>query len=84
MIDATSVRVHQHVACAPKKMADPVAAALVRLKISEGQGHDGRAAANMPGSVGACQILMSDRAYDSDALRTRMAEGPPDFGLAGR
>ncbi len=25
MIDATSVRVHQHAACAPKKTADPVA-----------------------------------------------------------
>ena len=44
------------------------------LKITEGQEHDGRAAADMLGGLGAGQILLGDRAYDSDVLRTRMAE----------
>ena len=46
----------------------------VALKITEGQAHDGRSAADMLGGLGAGQILPGDRAYDSDALRTRMAE----------
>jgi len=46
----------------------------VALKITEGQAHDGRSAANMLGGLGAGQILLGDRAYDSDALRARMAE----------
>ncbi len=46
----------------------------VVLKITEGQAHDGRAAADMLGGLGAAQILLGDRAYDRDALRTRMAE----------
>ena len=44
------------------------------LKITEGQEHDGRAAADMLGGLGAGQILLGDRAYDTDVLRTRMAE----------
>ena len=46
----------------------------VVLKSTEGQVHDGRAAADMLGGLGAAQILLGDRAYDRDALRTRMAE----------
>ena len=46
----------------------------VVLKITEGQAHDGRAAADMLGGLGHGQILLGDRAYDSDALRARMAE----------
>lgn len=46
----------------------------VTLKLSEGQAHDGRSAADMLGSLGEGQILLADRAYDSDALRTAMAE----------
>ncbi|ONF46443.1 transposase [Methylobacterium radiotolerans] len=46
----------------------------VALKITEGQAHDGRAAADMLGDLGTGQILLGDRAYDSDVLRTRMAE----------
>ena len=41
----------------------------VRLKLTEGQAHDGRSAADMLASLGPGQILMADRAYDSDALR---------------
>ena len=44
------------------------------LKITEGQAHDGRSAADLLGGLGHGQILLGDRAYDSDALRTRMAE----------
>jgi transposase len=44
----------------------------VRLKLSEGQAHDGRSAADMLAGLGPGQILMADRAYDSDMLRQTM------------
>ena len=44
----------------------------VVLKLSEGQAHDGRSAADMLGGLRAGQIL--DRAYDSDALRKNLFE----------
>jgi transposase len=46
----------------------------IALKLSEGQAHDGRSAADMLDTVGGGQILLADRAYDSDALRAVMAE----------
>jgi transposase len=49
--------------------ANPIA-----LKLSEGQAHDGCSAADLLDSVGADQILLADRGYDSDALRAAMAE----------
>jgi transposase len=39
------------------------------LKLTEGQAHDGRSAADMFETVAAGNILLADRAYDSDALR---------------
>ena len=45
----------------------------VRLKLTEGQAHDGRSAADMLGSVGAGQTLLADRTYDSDALHEVLA-----------
>ena len=47
----------------------------VLLKLTEGQAHDGKSAADMLDSVGAGQILLADRAYDSDRLRQNLAEG---------
>jgi len=44
----------------------------VALKLSEGQAHDGKSAADMLTRLGPGQILLADRAYDSDALRTDM------------
>ena len=44
----------------------------VMLKLTEGQAHDGRSAADMLAGLGPGQILMADRAYDSDALRQTM------------
>jgi transposase len=41
----------------------------IRLKLSEGQAHDGRSAADLLDRIGDSQILLADRAYDSDALR---------------
>ncbi len=41
----------------------------IALKLSEGQAHDGRAAADMFDTVRAGHILLADRAYDSNALR---------------
>jgi transposase len=43
------------------------------LKLTEGQAHDGRSARDMLGTLKAGQILLADRAYDSDALRTKLA-----------
>jgi transposase len=44
----------------------------IRLKLTEGQAHDGRRAADMLDGVGAGQILLADRAYDSDGLRSTL------------
>ena len=46
----------------------------VRLKLTEGQAHDGRSAQDMLDTVRAGNILLADRAYDSNALRERLAE----------
>ena len=45
----------------------------VVLKLSEGQAHDGRSAADMLDGIGAGQTLIADRAYDSDALRKTLS-----------
>jgi transposase len=45
----------------------------ITLKLTEGQAHDGRSAADMLDSVVAGQTLIADRAYDSDALRQTLA-----------
>jgi hypothetical protein len=42
----------------------------IRLKLTEGQAHDGRSA-DMFEPVEAGHILLADRAYDGDALRPR-------------
>jgi transposase len=44
----------------------------IALKLSEGQAHDGRSADDMLDDLGPGQILLADRAYDSDALRERL------------
>jgi transposase len=46
----------------------------VALKLTPGQAHDGRSAADMLDAIGPGQILLADRAYDSDALRSTLAE----------
>lgn len=46
----------------------------ISLKLTEGQAHDGRSAADMLGDIGADQVLLADRAYDSDALRKALAD----------
>ena len=43
------------------------------LKITAGQVHDGRCADYMLSSVGRGDILLADRAYDSDALPLDLA-----------
>jgi len=42
------------------------------LKLSAGQAHDGRSAADMLDGLGDGQTLLADRAYDSDALRAAL------------
>ena len=46
----------------------------IRLKLTEGQAHDGRSAADMLDGIGAGQTLLADRAYDSDGLRQSLKE----------
>jgi transposase len=45
----------------------------VALELSEGQAHDGKSAKNMLARLEPGQILLADRAYDSDALRQDVA-----------
>ena len=45
----------------------------ILLKITEGQAHDGRSAQDMLGTVGRGDVLVADRAYDSNALRDTLA-----------
>jgi transposase len=44
----------------------------ILLKSTPGQAHDGRSAADMFDSLGAGDVLLADRAYDSDGLRNAM------------
>jgi transposase len=44
----------------------------IALKLTPGQAHDGRSAADMLGTLGEGDVLLADRAYDSDALRLEM------------
>jgi transposase len=46
----------------------------IALKITEGQAHDGRSAQDLLERLGPGQILLADRAYDSDAMRQGLAE----------
>jgi len=46
----------------------------VVLKLTAGQAHDGRSATDMLDGIGEGQILLADRAYDSDALRKTMTD----------
>ena len=46
----------------------------IALKLTEGQAHDGRTATDMLATLEAGDILLADRAYDSDALRQALAE----------
>ena len=46
----------------------------IDLKLTEGQAHDGRSADDMLETLADGQILLADRAYDSDALRRSLNE----------
>ena len=45
----------------------------IAIKLTEGQAHDGRTAADMLTALKATQIVLADRAYDSNALRDAIA-----------
>jgi len=45
----------------------------ILLKLTSGQAHDGRSADDMLDGLAQGQILLADRGYDSDALRSRLA-----------
>ena len=44
----------------------------IQLKLSEGQAHDGKSASDMLNNLASGQILLADRAYDSDAIRAQV------------
>ncbi len=46
----------------------------IRLKLTAGQAHDGRSAADMFDTIQAGDILLGDRAYDSNRLREELKE----------
>ena len=46
----------------------------IALKLTEGQAHDGQSANDMLNALVDGQILLADRAYDSDALRKSLTE----------
>jgi transposase len=46
----------------------------IRLKLTQGQAHDGLSARDMLDSLGAGTTLIADRAYDANWLREAMAE----------
>lgn len=65
----------------------------IRLKLTEGQAHDGRSATDMLDTIEPGNILLADRAYDSDALRAEaprtgrlsfLVEEGPDHGDGSR
>lgn len=43
------------------------------LKLTEGQAHDGATPPDLVETIEAGQILLADRAYDSEALRLNLA-----------
>ena len=45
----------------------------ILLKLTEGQAHDGPPAMEMLSAMSKGQVLLADRAYDSDALRQSLA-----------
>ena len=46
----------------------------VAVTLTPGQAHDGRSAHDLVGRIGPGQILLADRAYDSDALRHKIED----------
>ncbi len=46
----------------------------ILLKITPGQANDGRSAADMFGTLHSGDVLLADRAYDSDALREALGK----------
>lgn len=48
------------------------AGSLITFKITEGQAHDGRSAQDMLGTLCKGNVLLADRAYDSNRLHAEM------------
>ena len=46
----------------------------IRLKLTEGQAHDGQSAEDLLDTLGDGDIFLADRAYDADWLREKIAE----------
>jgi transposase len=46
----------------------------IKLKLTVGQAHDGKSAADMLADIGDGQILLADAAYDADGMRADLAE----------
>jgi transposase len=46
----------------------------VKLKLTEGQAHDGKSAEGMLNDIGPGQTLLADSAYDSDRMRQNLCD----------
>ena len=46
----------------------------VKLKLTEGQAHDGKSAEDMLNDIGPGQTLLADSAYDSDRMRQNLCD----------
>jgi transposase len=46
----------------------------IHVKLTEGQAHDGKSAADMLNLLGEGCMLLADRGYDSDALRAKIVD----------
>jgi IS5 family transposase len=49
----------------------------ISLKLTEGQAHDGRSAADMLGGLGEGQVLLADRGYPRQLSRQGSMVGKP-------
>lgn len=63
----------QPVAASPSLSADIGSGVSIGLKLTAGQARGGRNAADMPDTLGDGDVLLADRAYDSDARWIEMA-----------
>ena len=46
----------------------------IALKLTPGQAHDGKSAQGMLDGLGEGMVLLADRGYDSNVIRTKLAE----------
>ena len=82
MIDTSIVRVHQHAACIASRggLTSKIHAVVdtngmpVRLGLTAGEAHDNRLALKLLSRLRSGSMLLADRGYDADWIRTLVNE----------